>query len=437
MLTASICTIGDEILIGQIIDTNSSKISFELNKLGIKVRYMFSIGDETNEIISNLERCLKETDIVIVTGGLGPTKDDITKDALCKLSGSKGYKESSEQMEIIRTILTKRSIEISDINRAQAYVPEKCKVIPNRLGTAPCMQFMFSKEEKYGHKAALYSLPGVPFEAIGALGDVILDIRENFDIEEINHKTIVTFGIPESTLAKKIEKWEEALPEYIKLAYLPNPTIGVRLRLSSYGRANVNFEPQIEELKELLGDAIYGEGEDNLQTVIGRMLRKNGKNSPSGKTFTISAAESCTGGRISELITSVSGCSEYYMGSVTSYSNEAKINILGVSAEIIEKYGAVSSNCVEAMALGVRKIMNTDYSVATSGIAGPDGGTSSKPVGMAWLAVASKNPQTGNIKVISQQVNFASNRAINIERFASYALNLLRKEISYTNNTEK
>ncbi|MDD3201538.1 MAG: CinA family nicotinamide mononucleotide deamidase-related protein [Bacteroidales bacterium] len=425
--TASICTIGDEILIGQIVDTNSSKISQELNRLGIQVRYMFSIGDNRSEIISQLGRCLEETDIVIVTGGLGPTKDDITKDALKTLFGAEGYKESAEQMEIIVKILTARGIELMDINRAQAQVPNNCTVIPNRLGTAPCLSFhtevrsdQFYADKEGHHKVSLYSLPGVPFEAIGLLPDIMEDIKKHFDLEEITHHTIETFGIPESTLAKMIEKWEDNLPSNIHLAYLPNPTIGVRLRLTQYG-GKADFAKQIAELKDIIGDAIYGEGDDNLQKVIGDMLRQSGK--------TLSVAESCTGGRLSELITSVAGCSDYYKGSVTSYSNKVKINVLGVPAKIIDSCGAVSKECVIAMAEGVLKVLDTDFSVATSGVAGPGGGSAEKPVGMAHLAVAYRNPATGEISTTATVVKFASNRAVNIERFASNALNLLRLEI--------
>lgn len=424
MATASICTIGDEILIGQIIDTNSSKISKELNSLGIEVRYMFSIGDNRSEIISQLQRCLEETDIVIVTGGLGPTKDDITKDALKTLFGAEGYVESRQQMEIIERILTARGIALIDTNRAQALVPDNCVVIPNRLGTAPCMAFhtevrsspFYGSSENH-HLAHLYSLPGVPFEAIGLLPDIMKDIKEHFELEEITHHTIETFGIPESTLAKMIEQWEDSLPDNIHLAYLPNPTIGVRLRLSQYG-GKADFSKQIDDLKAIIGDAIYGEAEDTLQKVIGDMLRKSGK--------TLAVAESCTGGRISELITSISGCSEYYKGSVTSYSNEVKINVLGVKSEIIEKHGAVSEECVRAMAEGVLKHLNSDFSVATSGIAGPLGGTPEKPVGMAHIAASYRDADTGEITTTSTVVKFASSRAVNIERFASNALNLLR-----------
>jgi competence/damage-inducible protein CinA C-terminal domain len=416
MKTASICTIGDEILIGQIVDTNSSHISRELNLLGIQVRYMTSIGDDRSRIIEELGNCLDNTDIVIVTGGLGPTKDDITKDALRELSGSAGYRISPEQMAHIERILKARGIPMIENNRAQAMVPDNCTVIPNRLGTAPGMAFYGLG--KHG-TSALYSLPGVPFEAVGLLPDVMADIRGHFDLEAITHHTIVTFGIPESTLAKQIEPWEDALPDNIHLAYLPDPTLGVRLRLTQFG-GEADFKPYIAELQKILGNAIYGEGDDTLQSVIGRRLREAGK--------TLALAESCTGGHLSELITSVAGCSDYYKGSVTSYSNEVKMKVLGVSADTLRQFGAVSEQCVREMSSGVLRALDTDYAVATSGIAGPGGGSPEKPVGTAWLAAAKRLPD-GSISVATQCVHFASSRSVNIERFASYALDLLRRNL--------
>ena len=418
MITASICTIGDEILIGQIVDTNSSAIARELQTLGIKVRWMLSIGDDRQEILQNLQKCLDETDIVIVTGGLGPTRDDITKDALRELSGSENYREDATQMEINRKILEARHIPMLQTNRAQALVPERCEVLPNELGTAPGM--CFTELGKSG-KSVLYSLPGVPFEAIGLLPKVVASIRTRFPLEEISHRTILTFGIPESELAEKISEWEDALPASMHLAYLPNPTLGVRLRLTQVGGRHTDFEPQVTELKQILGTAVYGEGDDSLQHAIGQLLLKQGK--------TVSAAESCTGGRISALFTSVSGCSAYYKGSVTSYANEVKMGVLGVKEETLKAHGAVSEETVIEMARGVLLKLDTDYSVVSSGIAGPGGGSPEKPVGMAWLATAYRN-EKGEISVSTKKVQFRSSREINIERFASSALNLLRLKIS-------
>lgn len=424
MLNAAICTIGDEILIGQIVDTNSSHISRELNKIGVKVRYMDSFGDDHKEIISNLDYALRENDIVIVTGGLGPTKDDITKSALAELYGTSRFYHNKMQDAIIQRILTRRGIEITDINYAQADVPEGAEVIPNNLGTAPCIVLRFP-ESKYPHKPTLYSLPGVPFETIGILPDLITDIKCHYSLQDIHHKTLVTFGIPESTLSKMIEPWEDALPKDMHLAYLPNPIIGVRLRLSIYGG---NKEEEIKridsefgKLRSIIGNAIYGEGEESLQIVIGKYLSNN--------NMTLSIAESCTGGKIASLITSVPGSSAYFYGSVTSYDNSIKENVLGVSPKIIEQYGAVSQECVEAMAKGVRKLMKTTFAVATSGVAGPGGGSPEKPVGSSWLAVAWIDPVTGKEEVVSKMVSFNSSREVNIERFSSNALNLLRLQL--------
>ena len=428
MTTASICTIGDEILIGQIVDTNSSKISQALNRIGVKVQYMLSIGDDRNEIITKLDKCLKQTNIVIVTGGLGPTKDDITKDALASLSGASGYKESAEQLAIVKRILGARHIELLDINLAQAQVPNTCEVIPNQLGTAPCMRFTF-EEDKYGHKAVLYSLPGVPYEAEGLLDDILEDIKKNFTLEKIIHKNIITFGVAESVLSKQIESWEDALPKWLHLAYLPNATIGIRLRLSCYGADDPErvrrMDEETEKLREILGNTVYGTDDDTLQSILPRLLQCPPE---AARQETISVAESCTGGHLSELITSIPGCSKYYNGSVTSYSNSVKINVLGVNPEIIANFGAVSRECAEAMARGVANLLDTDYSIATTGIAGPDGGSAEKPVGTCWIAVAHRDRTTGDTEVVSKKIlSMSASRDVNIKRFASNALDLLRR----------
>ena len=418
MTTASICTIGDEILIGQIVDTNSSHISQALNSLGIKVSRMVSIGDDHAAIISSLEEELRRNDIVIVTGGLGPTKDDITKAALAQLSGTSRYKTDERQLEIIRNILSSRGLDVLDINRAQADVPDTCTVIPNRLGTAPIMAFHFD-QDRFGHKATLYSLPGVPFEAIGALNDVLDDIKANHSVSDIYHKTVMTFGIAESSLSKMIEEWEDSLPDDIHLAYLPNPLTGVRLRLSIYGGEKETEEARIEaelaKLRPILGAALYSFTDDTLENCIGSILKTAGK--------TVSAAESCTGGTIAALLTSVAGASEYFLGSVTSYANSVKTGVLGVDPEIISSHGAVSSECVAAMAEGVRKLTGSDYSVATSGIAGPGGGSKEKPVGTVWIGVSS-HMGTETFRMV-----FKGDRKRNIERFAANALNKLREKL--------
>lgn len=418
MTNASICTIGDEILIGQITDTNSAHISRALNSLGIKVSRMISIGDDHDCIISSLTKELRDNEIVIVTGGLGPTKDDITKKALSDLSDSAGIKTDERQLAIIRDILSARGLDMLDINRAQADVPDTCEVIPNRLGTAPIMVFRFAKE-KFGRKTTLYSLPGVPFEALGALDDILMDIKSHNSVSDICHKTVMTYGLAESALSKMLDSWEDSLPEDMHLAYLPNPLTGVRLRLSIYGGARQEEEQRIDaeltRLKDILKDHIWSEQDDTFQALIGRMLAESGK--------TLSAAESCTGGLISELMTSVSGASAYYLGSVTSYANTVKTGVLQVPEEIIAEHGAVSSECVAAMAEGVRRLTGSDFSVATSGIAGPGGGSDEKPVGLVWIAVSSEKGTETFSHV------FRNDRKGNIERFAASALNHLRKKL--------
>lgn len=417
MTRACICTIGDEILIGQIVDTNSSHIARELNACGVKVAGMLSIGDDHDCIISSLEAELSRNEIVIVTGGLGPTKDDITKKALAELSGAQVWKEDEKQMAIIHRILHSRGLDVLDINRAQALVPETCEVIPNQLGTAPIMVFRFASE-RFGHPATLYSLPGVPFETLGALKDVVNDICAHNDLPKITHRTIMTYGIAESALAKRIEEWEDALPQDIHLAYLPNALTGVRLRLSAYGEGltqQERIEAEIDKLKGIIGDVIYSFEDDTLESCIGKLLKQHGK--------TISTAESCTGGLIASMLTSVPGSSEYYLGSVVSYANSVKQEVLGVPAEIIKEFGAVSSECVGAMAEGVRKLTGTDFSVATSGIAGPGGGSAEKPVGLIWIGVSS---QSGTQ---TYKLTFNSDRKRNIERFASSALYKIFKKL--------
>ena len=417
MIKASICTIGDEILIGQIVDTNSSHFAKALNSIGVIVTSMVSTSDNEQEIEKTLNSLAVENDVIIITGGLGPTKDDITKSTLGKLTGATGTYQSKEQLDILSNILKSRGIALSDINIAQSIVPNTCKVIPNHRGTAPNMQFEIPAS-KYGHSVLMFSLPGVPFEAIAAIEPVMDSIKEHFNLQNITHRTICTFGIPESTLAKMIESWENNLPKELHLAYLPDPLLGVRLRLSAYGVnkdvAEVAIDREIPKLKELIGNAIYGYGEYSLPLCLRDIITKQGK--------TMSVAESCTGGFLSHMLTSVPGASEYFYGGVVSYDNSVKINVLNVRREIIEKYGAVSRECAEAMALGVKNLMKTDYAIATTGIAGPGGGTDEKPVGLVWVGIASDKG------VLSTSFRFVASREINIERFASHAINYFREK---------
>lgn len=272
MANASICTIGDEILIGQIVDTNSSHISVALEEIGVKVTRMISFGDDHDEIVNNLTNELIHNEIVITTGGLGPTKDDITKAALAEISGSKGYLTNDGQLKIVHEILHARGLDVLDINKAQALVPDTCDVILNHLGTAPVMVFRFP-EERFGHKATLYALPGVPFEAIGAIPDVVKDVKDHYALTDIFHKCVMVAGLAESALSREIESWEDSLPEDMHLAYLPNPLTGVRLRLSIYGGVKEEEEKRIDEafahLRPILGDKIYSFKDDTLENAVG------------------------------------------------------------------------------------------------------------------------------------------------------------------------
>lgn len=422
MLTAAIITIGDEILIGQVVDTNSSYLSRAIGTLGVKTERMISIGDDARTIYDTLETAVRDYDIVLTTGGLGPTKDDITKEVLRQLSGSEGYKEDKGQLAMVYEILHARGLDVLDSNKAQALVPDKAEVIVNKCGTAPIMVFRMGNDvqKRQASPAAagstLYALPGVPHEAIAALDDILNDIRAHYPLDHIQHKTVMTYGIAESALAQRIAGWEDALPDNVHLAYLPNPLTGVRLRLSAYGCDDpVLLEDCLKGLRPLINEYLYAEEDTDLPTVIGTLLKQKG--------LTMSAAESCTGGTISQMMTSVPGCSEYYLGSVTSYANSVKENVLGVQKDIIEQYGAVSSECVAQMAEGVRRLTGSDVSVATSGIAGPGGGTPDKPVGLVWIGV-STSLGTQTFRHI-----FKNDRARNIERFAATALHHLRQEI--------
>lgn len=419
MTQASICTIGDEILIGQIVDTNSSFISRALNSAGIRVSRMVSIGDDRETIISVLRTELENNGIVIVTGGLGPTKDDITKAALAELSGASSFRTDERQLAVIHDILSARGLDVLEANIAQASVPDTCEVILNRLGTAPVMVFRFPAG-KSGQASTLYSLPGVPYEAIGALDDIISDIRAHNRLSDICHRTVMTFGVAESALAEMIAPWEDSLPAGIHLAYLPNQFTGVRLRLSMYGEGNMEeeervIEEEIAKLGDILGDTIWSYRDETMEECIGRKLAAAGK--------TVSAAESCTGGLVSAMLTSVPGSSVYYLGSVTSYANSVKTGVLGVPEDIIKEHGAVSSECVAKMAEGVRRLTGSDFSVATSGVAGPGGGSTEKPVGTVWIGVSSEHGTE------TFRLCLKGDRKRNTERFAANALNFLRMKI--------
>jgi len=407
-MTAEIITIGDELLIGQVIDTNSAWIAQSLNEIGIKVFQITSVSDSKRHIIKALEDASKRTRLILITGGLGPTSDDITKPTLCEYFNTR-LVSHEETLEHIKTMLLQRGVKAFELNYRQADVPECCTVIKNEVGTAPCMWF-----EK--DNVVYVSMPGVPFEMRHIMENgVIPKIIEYFQPPAIVHKNALTFGIPESMLSEQISDWESQLPTEIKLAYLPSPE-GIKLRLSIAGNDKNLLHELVEKhallLHKYIPDAIVSLNGENLQQTIGSLLKTMKK--------TVSSAESCTGGHIAKMITENAGCSVYYRGSVVAYANDVKENVLGVNKTDILNYGAVSEQVVRQMAQGVQKIMGTHYAIATSGVAGPDGGSIEKPVGTVWIAVASPE------KVISRKYNFGKLRDVNIRRAANTALNMLR-----------
>ncbi len=375
-MKAEIITIGDEILIGQIVDTNSAWIAEQFNIHGIEIFQITSVHDDKKHILEAIQEAERKVDLVVITGGLGPTKDDITKNTLCEYFGSKLVLHEST-LEHIKNRFVKRNIDINKLNHDQALVPDNCTVLYNHLGTAPGM--WFEKDD-----TIFVSLPGVPFEMKYLIENEVLPrLEKSGKTKAIYHKTILTQGIPESMLAIRIEDFENNLPPGIKLAYLPSP-MSVRLRLSATGDDKDELkrivEAEAEKLQQIIPEAIYGYGNETMAEAIGKMLLPQGKS--------LAVAESCTGGFISHLITSVPGCSAWYKGSVTAYSNEVKEKLLVVKTETLINFGAVSEETACEMAIGARKVLNADFAVATTGIAGPDGGTPDKPVGTVWIAVA-------------------------------------------------
>jgi nicotinamide-nucleotide amidase len=410
-MLAEIITIGEEILIGQVIDTNSAFIAGELNKIGVRVGQITSISDDREQIITTLGEASKRARLIIITGGLGPTSDDITKQTLTEYFNAKLVLNSSV-LDHIQNLLTARGVEISERNIKQAELPDKCKLLHNAVGTAQGM--WFEKDE-----CIFISLPGVPFEMKAIITEyVIPGIRDRFKLPVIRHETILTHGMAESSLATKIEPWEKKLPVSVKLAYLPSPGI-LRLRLSATGTNPAKVSRQLEEefasLKLLIGDQIFGYNNDTIEQVVGELLKQ--------KNLSLSVAESCTGGKIAELVTAVPGCSEYFYGSVVAYSNESKCTLLGVKPDSIDSHGAVSKQVVEEMAQGVRSRFQTDISVATTGIAGPSGGTREKPLGTTWIAVSTAK------STVSSKFNFGEHRGRNIQKAAIAALFMLRMEL--------
>jgi nicotinamide-nucleotide amidase len=410
-LKAAIITIGDELLIGQTVDTNSAWMGAELSKSGFDVYRIISIHDRREDIIYALNEAAGKTEVVLITGGLGPTSDDITKQTLCEFFSTRLITDD-EVLLMIEDMMSRRNFPMNENNRRQAEVPESCRVLKNAAGTAPGMWF-----ERDG--TIFISMPGVPYEMKYIMTEHVLpELRKRFRSQIIIHRNIMTYGTFEAKLAEILTGFEAGLPGNIKLAYLPASGV-IKLRLTGTGTEHGALSNQVNEqankLYNIIPGFIYGENEDTLEMVIGKLLNERNK--------TVSTAESCTGGEIAHMITSVPGSSSYYRGSVVAYADSVKTQLLGVNKDIIENNGAVSEEVVREMANGALTLFKTDYAVATSGIAGPDGGTDTKPVGIVWMAVASEK------ETVAEKRVFGNDRIANIKRFSLAALNLLRKQI--------
>lgn len=410
-INAEIITIGDEILIGQIVDTNSAWIAQQLNLIGINVCQISSVSDNKQHIINSLDLASLRADLIIVTGGLGPTKDDITKQTIAEYFNGKLVR-NDQVLKHVTQLLESRNVRMNNLNVMQADVPENCEVIPNNQGTAPGM--WFRKEN-----AVYVFMPGVPFEMKGIMSEYLLPrFKKEFDTPAIYHKTLMLQGIAESSLALLIESWENQLAPNIKLAYLPSPGI-IRLRLSAKGDTLENLTriiaQEIEKVRPILNPYLFSDLDEPIEVTLNKILILNKK--------TICTAESCSGGKIASLLTSVPGSSQYYRGTIVAYANRIKTKILQISNDLLIENGAVSQEVVELMAKNAREILESDYSIAISGIAGPEGGSEEKPIGTTWIAVASEK------QVISKKFIFGDNRERNIQRASISALNELRKLI--------
>ena len=406
-MKATIVTIGDEILIGQILDTNTRYISQALNRIGIVVHQQVSIGDTAQQITTTLDQALSTTDLTIITGGLGPTKDDITKHTLTAYFNSE-LVYNQEVGDFVSQLLARRGIAFTELNRGQAMVPKCCTVLHNAHGTAPGM--MFERDGKI-----VISLPGVPFEMRHLIDDKVIPmLAERFTLKSIIHRTMITSGIPESLLAERIAAWEDALPEMLHLAYLPAPNI-VRLRLSAYQVEGQSvgkiIDQQFELLRQIIPQAVVGFEDASVEQLLHNALIERGEK--------LSVAESCTGGNIASKSTAMAGASAYFMAGVVSYSNDAKSDILGVNPELIATYGAVSEQVAIAMAEGVKRVGKSDYGIATTGIAGPSGGSAEKPVGTVWFGISTPN------RTFAVMKNCGTDRGQIIERATAHAIRLL------------
>ena len=410
-MKATIITIGDEILIGQILDTNSRYISRALNSNGITVGERTSIGDNRAQITDTLDRALANSEVVIITGGLGPTKDDITKHTLCDYFGST-LRYDEVEADHIRKMLEVRNIAFNELNRGQAMVPECCTVLHNAHGTAPGMWF-----EREGR--VVISLPGVPFEMQHLIDEEVTPrLKDRFELREIVHRTMITFGIAESILAERIATWEEALPSYIHLAYLPAPNV-VRLRLSAYEvegkKVRHEIDSLFENLRSIIPNNIAGFEDASVEELVHNILISRGE--------TLAVAESCTGGTIASKFTAQAGASAYFLCGVVSYSNESKCNVLGVDMSDIIQHGAVSEEVAKAMARGAKVISGANFAISTTGIAGPTGGSDEKPVGTVWIGIATPE------KCFAVRKDCGTDRSQIISRASAYAIAMLYEEL--------
>lgn len=410
-MNCEIITIGDELLIGQVVDTNSAWMAGRLNEMGIRVNQITSVGDNPDQICESLDLARKRSPIILMTGGLGPTTDDLTKDTLCRYFDSDLITDESIVDDLTRYFHS-RGRELTATNLKQAEIPRKCKPVYNPHGTAPGMWF-----DDDG--CIFVSMPGVPYEMKAMMDEKILPaLAEKFKLPRVFHYTIITTGMGESFLADQIHDWEQNLPSYIRLAYLPSVAM-VKLRLSCYGADTAKINEvllQAEQVKKLINKYIIGIGEDTPEGVTGRLLLERNE--------TLAIAESCTGGYLSHLVTSIPGSSAYYVGSTISYANEVKTRFLGVEADVIKKEGAVSEAVAKAMASGVREKLGTTWALSTTGVAGPSGGTAEKPVGTVWIGLA------GPDGVTARKFQFGSNRMRNIQATAVYAFKMLCNEMS-------
>lgn len=410
-ITAELLTIGDEILYGQIIDTNSQWLASTCTEYGIRVIHRTSVGDNEQDIIKAFDAAHRRANIIFVTGGLGPTRDDLTKPCLARYFGC-GMTMNQEALSEVTEFFRSRGRELTDLNRLQAELPDACEKITNRSGTAPGMWF-----DRDG--VVLVSMPGVPHEMKTMMTEqVIPRLKKRFELPVILHRMIRTAGIGESFLAEKIEGWESALPAHIRLAYLPSLGM-VRLRLTAQGMdpaaLQLDLEEQVQRVLPIIKPFVYSLRDETLEVAVGEMLKE--------RKLTLSVAESCTGGYVSHLITSVAGSSEYFLGSMIPYAYEIKMRQLGVRPETLEKFGAVSEETICEMAAMVRSRFSTDIGVATSGIAGPGGATPEKPVGTVWIAYSDKH------QTVARKLQLTKDRLLNIQLASVAVLNLIRQNL--------